>query len=330
MRIRADDVRVDQRRAFAGAAMFGGAAQRGITFQRLGAVTFFDVEIRIIPHQLGDAAAGSLHFHRHGNGVAVVFDEIENREALGAGGVQRFVKFTFAGGAIAGRNVSDLVGMKGDAGAGRSFARLIEGLGEFFEIGRTFRRADGLQELRAGGRRARDDVQIAIAPVRRHLAAAGCGIGFGADSLQEHVVGRDAEHQHQGAVAIVREKPIVGGLQEQPGGGEHGFMAGAADLKEQAILALQLDFAIVQAPRQEHGAIDANQGLRGRGLDTLAGSKFAIFALIWVAIGHSRLRGLPRELGTRHYSEMRGAKKKNARRNRRMHYWKNRQSSGGR
>ncbi len=131
MRIGADDVRVDQRRTFAGAAMFGGAAQRGVTFQRLGAVAFLDVQIRIIPDELGNAAAGSLHFDRDRNGVAVVFDEIENREALAAGGVQRFVKFAFAGGAVTGGNVSDLVVVKGDRGAHRSFARLSKALGNF-------------------------------------------------------------------------------------------------------------------------------------------------------------------------------------------------------
>ena len=158
MRVGPDHVRVDQRGALAGAAMFGGASERGITFQGLGAVTFLDVQVRIIPHQLGNAAAGSLHFHRDGNRVAVVFDQVENREAFVARGIQRFVKFALAGGAIAGGNVNNLVGMKGNRGARRSFARLVESLGKFFEISRTFRSADGLQELCAGGRRARDHV----------------------------------------------------------------------------------------------------------------------------------------------------------------------------
>src|SRR3984885_1158549 len=74
VRIGPDYVRVDQRGAFAGAAMFGGAAQRGIAFQRLGAVAFFDVQIRIISYQFGNAATGSLDFYRNGNGVTVVFD----------------------------------------------------------------------------------------------------------------------------------------------------------------------------------------------------------------------------------------------------------------
>ena len=46
VRVRTDDVRVDQRRTFARAAMFGGTAQRGITIQRLRAVAFLDVQVR--------------------------------------------------------------------------------------------------------------------------------------------------------------------------------------------------------------------------------------------------------------------------------------------
>jgi hypothetical protein len=61
------------------------------------------------------------------------------------------------------------------------------------------------------------------------------------------------------AVAIVREEPIVGRLQDQTGCGQDGFMPSAANLEEKAILALQLNLAIVQTARHEHSAIDADQ-----------------------------------------------------------------------
>jgi hypothetical protein len=38
---------------------------------------------------------------RHGDGVAVVFDQKQNRQAIQAGGIQRFPELAFAGGAIA-------------------------------------------------------------------------------------------------------------------------------------------------------------------------------------------------------------------------------------
>jgi hypothetical protein len=57
----------------------------------------------------------------------------------------------------------------------------------------------------------------------------------------------------------MREKPIVRWLQNEPGSGEYGFMTGAADLEEKAILAFELDLAIVQTPGHEHGAIDADE-----------------------------------------------------------------------
>jgi hypothetical protein len=125
----------NQRRAFAGAAMIGGAACNDcVTFQRIGAVTLFDVEVRIISDQLGNAAAGSLYFDRDGNGVAVVFDQIKNRQTFAAGSIQGFVKFAFAGGALARRNVNTLVAVKRDRGAHGSLARLVESFGKFLEI----------------------------------------------------------------------------------------------------------------------------------------------------------------------------------------------------
>ena len=98
-----------------------------------------------------------------------------------------------------------------------------------------------------------------IAPVRRHLAAAGSGIVFRAHRLQQHVVGSDAEHEHQRAVAVIREEPIVTWFQHQTRRHLDGFVARAADLKEDLILALELNLAIVQTPREKHGAIDADQ-----------------------------------------------------------------------
>ena len=65
-------------------------------------------------------------------------------------------------------------------------------------------------------------------------------------------MGSDAEREHESAVAIVRKKPIVGRLQDQTGGDESGFVSCAADLEVDFILALELDFAVVEAAREKH------------------------------------------------------------------------------
>ena len=124
MRIRTRDVRVNQRGAAALAAVFDGFLADGVAFQRIGAVAFRDVQAGKAAHELRNAAAGGLHFHGNGDGVAVVFDQIEERQFFGAGGVERFPEFAFAGGAVAAGNVDDFVGLVCDVFAERRFLGL--------------------------------------------------------------------------------------------------------------------------------------------------------------------------------------------------------------
>ena len=56
-----------------------------------------------------DAAAGRLHFDRHGDRVAVVLDEEDDRQLAHAGRVQRFPELALARRAVAERDVDDLV-----------------------------------------------------------------------------------------------------------------------------------------------------------------------------------------------------------------------------
>ena len=260
MRIRSGDVRVNQRGAFAFAAVRGGTLQSRVAGERVGAVTFFDQQVGIVANQFRDAATGGLHFHWNGNGVAVVFNEVENRELLVAGGIQRFVEFALAGGAFAARNIDQFVAVESSLAAERRFARLLHRLRELFVVGAGLRCTDRREKLGSGGRRARKNIQAGMAPVRRHLATARCGVVFRADALQQHLVRSDAEHQHQSAVAVVREEPVVCGLENQAGGGENGFVARATDLEEDFILALKLNFAVVEPAGEEHRAIDADEG----------------------------------------------------------------------
>ena len=118
------------------------------------------------------------------------------------------------------------------------------------EVASCLGAADGLQELGSRGRGGGKDVVLAAAPVRGHLAAAGGWIGGGADGLHEHGFGGDAQGQAESAVAIVGEEPVIAGAQVGGGGQQQGLVPGAGNLKENLLLALEQDFAIVDAPRK--------------------------------------------------------------------------------
>jgi len=121
------------------------------------------------------------------------------------------------------------------------------------------RGAHRVQHLRAGGARSRDDVERLVAPVRRHLAAAGAGIEAAPDGREQHLERRDAELQAQCAVAIVREEPVVGRPQREPRGDLDRLVAGAADLEEDLALLFELDLLVVELTRQQHETIHAHQ-----------------------------------------------------------------------
>ena len=67
---------MDERGAAARPAVISGAVQRFITRQHIRAVALFDVQVRESAHELRNAAAGGLHFDRHRDGIAVVFDQV--------------------------------------------------------------------------------------------------------------------------------------------------------------------------------------------------------------------------------------------------------------
>ena len=98
-----------------------------------------------------------------------------------------------------------------------------------------------------------------VAPVRRHLTAARTGIEAAADGREQHLERRDAELQAQGAIAIVREEPVVRRLQREAGGDLDRLVAGAADLEEDLALLFELDLLVVELARQQHEAIHAQQ-----------------------------------------------------------------------
>ena len=85
-----------------------------VTFERVRAVAFLDVQVREIRDELRDAAARSLRFDGNGNRVAIVFDEKENRNAAKRGRVDGLEKFAFAGRSFSAGDVHDFVALETD------------------------------------------------------------------------------------------------------------------------------------------------------------------------------------------------------------------------
>jgi hypothetical protein len=80
-----------------------------------------------------------------------------------------------------------------------------------------------------------------------NLPPPGRGVVAGTGRREQHLGRRDAELQHQRAVAVVGVVPVVAGRSE-PRGHQHGLVAGAADLEVDPVLALELDLLVVDAP----------------------------------------------------------------------------------
>ena len=178
MRVRTNHVRVNERRPLPLARVVDRALHRLMAGDEVAAVDFLDVEVGKRRYELGDAAARGVHLDRNRDRVAVVFDEIDDRQLEIARGVQRLPELAFARRAVAGRAEHDLI--------------LLESVrdSELASREACLGRADGLEELRSGRRRLRDDVELLVAPVARHLAAAGIRIVRRADRRKQHLLAR--------------------------------------------------------------------------------------------------------------------------------------------
>ena len=199
------DHRVDQARAGAGPHARDRVRTLAAHLEVVAAVDLHDVEAADAAHHLRDRR-GRLVGRPHRDRVAVVGDDVEHREVEPARGVERLPELAFGRRALAERHVRDLVAVRDAARQLRPPADVARGLGA----------ADRGQALAARARRLRHDVQLARAPVARHLPAAGRGIGRRADRLQQHLERRDAEREDERAVAVVGEEPVVAGP-EVPG-----------------------------------------------------------------------------------------------------------------
>ena len=70
--------------------------------------------------------------------------------------------------------------------------------------------------------------------------------------------------QAKGSVTVIGEKPVVAGLHMECDRHVDGFVPHPIDLKIGFVLPLQLDFFVVQPPREVHGAVGGHQKVSGK------------------------------------------------------------------
>ena len=240
MRVRPDHAGVDERRALARAHVGGRLAHHAQAGEEIGAVDRRDVQAGKRRQQPRDVAARRLDFHGHRDGVAVVFDQKEDRQARR---MQAVLSDSQNSPSLVApspeRHVDDLVALE-------SASRDPE----------SRRRARRSRPLRRRRRRAAPGVAVALDPGTIFSARWPQCDGIWRPPLlgsaaaptdgEQHLERRDAELQAQRAIAIVGMEPVVAGLEREAGGDQHRFVTGAADLEEGAALVLELDLLVVE------------------------------------------------------------------------------------
>src|ERR1700680_1689069 len=86
-----------------------GALHCVVAGEQIAAVNLLDEKIGKSATELGNAAAGGVHFDRNRDGVAVVLDEIDDWQLQVRCSVQGFPEFTFTGRSFACRDEDHLV-----------------------------------------------------------------------------------------------------------------------------------------------------------------------------------------------------------------------------
>ena len=228
---------MDEQRADAGPHVGDAVGGPAPYLEVVGAVEPEDLQPPEAPHQLRDRRR-RLVGDGDRDGVPVVGHHVHDRQVERARRVQRLPELALGGGALAQRHVGDLV-----AGG-----RQVRELGGAADVATGLGAADGGDALAARGARLGDDVPVAVAPVAGHLPPARRRVGARADRLLEDGQGCDAQPQHEGHVAVVREEPVATRTQEAGEGEQQRLVAGAGDLEEDLALLLQADLAVVDGP----------------------------------------------------------------------------------
>ena len=151
----ADDVAVDERGPFAGAAVGDGRLEGLHADDGVGAVDFFEMEMGERREKVRDIATGRVDFNGDRDGVAVVFDDEEHGELAIGGDADGFPELALGGCAFADGDVDDLVAVEVDGVeltvVGVFGIAWLCGFRMLREVERSLRTTDGLQALRGRG-----------------------------------------------------------------------------------------------------------------------------------------------------------------------------------
>ena len=137
MRVGTNHVSVHERRPFSLPRVVDGALHGVVAGEQIAAVHLFDQEIGKGANQLGNAAAGGIHFDRNRDGITVILDQIDDGKLQIRCGVQGFPEFAFTGRTLARRDEDHLVFLE-------SFPDI-----EQLRAERSLRGPDSLEKLRA-------------------------------------------------------------------------------------------------------------------------------------------------------------------------------------
>src|SRR5205823_4680393 len=91
------------------ARVVDSALERGVTLEKIATVGFFEVQSRKRRDELRNASARRVDLDGNRDRVAVVLDEVDDRQLEVARRVERFPKLALARGAVAGRAKHDFV-----------------------------------------------------------------------------------------------------------------------------------------------------------------------------------------------------------------------------
>ena len=148
-----------QRRTLAGAAVLDCLDHGAVAGDSVRSVDLGEVEVGKVCDEPGDVAARGVGLDGSGDGIAIVFDDVEDGELCVRGGVERFPEFALAGRTLADRDVGDLIAVKTDVFVGTIIRVVLNRrFGIPGEVASCLGTANGVQALGRGGGAGRDDV----------------------------------------------------------------------------------------------------------------------------------------------------------------------------
>ncbi len=191
---------------------------------------------------VGPGPVGQIAAHlvtgRYRDRVPVVLDEEDDRQAVEPGEVEGLVEVALRGGALT-------PGDQHHAGPARA-SQLVGDAG-------------GVGVLGAGDRRAAEHPAAGQRPVVGHLPAPAAGITLLGEEAEEDLLGRQAQGEHQGEVAVVGEHPVDLAVEGERRAQLDGLLPGGGDDEGHPALTVESPTAVVELAGEHHQPMDLEQ-----------------------------------------------------------------------